>query len=93
MTDTLAHDLVVLHEGVDLCDRQIDQHTSDLGSQIGAANLLDEGEDARTNVLLIAGVLSQDSREDGHGFSEIALGGLVLGVHVHLRCRHHRRSR
>ena len=46
LTNALHHDEVVLHEGVDLSNGQVNQHTSDLGSQLLAAHLLHEWEDA-----------------------------------------------
>lgn len=46
LRNALVHRVVVLHEGMDLLNGQVDEHTSDLGGKIRSANLLHEGEDA-----------------------------------------------
>jgi len=80
--NALMHHVVVPHEGVDLCDRQVNQHTSDLGREVRATKALHEREDARANVLLVVGVLSQDSRKDRHRLGQIVLRYLVLDGRV-----------
>lgn len=80
MANALNHHVVVLHEGVDFGDGQVNQHTSDLGGKFGAANSLHVGEDARTDNLLVVGVLRQDSGQDRHGLGQVLNGSCILGL-------------
>jgi hypothetical protein len=75
---------------VDLEDGQVDEHASDLGGKFGTADVLHEGENAGTNVLLVAGVLSNDSSNNRHSLGEVGLlngSGLNLG-HLGLSSGH-----
>jgi hypothetical protein len=81
LVDTLNQGAVLLKISVDLGDGQIDEHTSDLGSHFGAANRLYERENARTNVLLIVGVLSNNSGDNGHSLGQISSRLSILRRH------------
>jgi len=90
LVDTLGEHVIVPHVEVDLEDGQIDEHTSDLGGEVGTADALNEGENAGTNVLLVAGVLSDNSSNNRHSLGEVGLlngSGLNLG-HLGLSSRH-----
>lgn len=95
LVDTLNQSLVRLQIGVNLGNGQIDEHTSDLGGHFGAAHRLHKRENARANMLLIVGVLSNDSGHNRHSFGQISSRLCILGGHsiVHGYWGHHLRLR
>lgn len=67
----------VLHNELDILDRQVNKHTSDLGG-LGADDLLDVLVEDRANLVLVVGVLGHDGVDDGVASHQVAL------IDVHL---------
>jgi hypothetical protein len=73
LTDLLVELGEVVEVGLDLFDVKIDEHTSDLGSSVGADELLDVVENEVTNHGLVVRVLRNDGGDEGET-------SLVVGV-------------
>ena len=75
----------VLHDELDILDRQVNKHTSDLGG-LGADDLLDVLVEDRADLVLVVGVLRHDIVEDELASHQVALFKFHL---LHLLLHHH----
>ena len=66
-----------MHDELDILDRQVNKHTSDLGG-LGADDLLDVLVEDRADLVLVVGVLGHDGVDDGVASHQVAL------IDVHL---------
>lgn len=72
---------VVLEEALDVLMGQVNEHTSDLGGELGSLELGDEIEDSVSNLLLHVRVGSYDGRDELDGVSvEQLFGSLGLST-------------
>lgn len=66
LVDPLREKIIVGHEPLDLLNRQVDQHTSDLGGQIPSHHSSHEVKDAGADSLSVAGIDFLNCRIDLH---------------------------
>ena len=79
LADTSLEEVIVLHDKLDVSNREIDQHTSDLWS-LWSNKLIHKLVENSSYLILVVRVLGDDSREDlvaGHDES-LVHGQLLL---------------
>jgi hypothetical protein len=74
----LDQQVIILHVRVDLVDRKVNQHACNLGSLV-SGETLHEGVNYGADVLLVVGILLDNSVQDWHGLREIISMDATLG--------------
>ena len=64
LLDTSLQKTEVLHDELNVVNGKINEHTRDLGSLVWAGDLLDEVEEASSDLLLVVGVLGHNSVDE-----------------------------
>ena len=89
LVDSLRKKIIVGHEPLDLLNRQVDQHTSDLGGQIPSHHSSHEVKDAGADSLSVAGIYFLNCRIDLHSLRvEITCLGVLRSSQGNLLGRH-----
>jgi hypothetical protein len=89
LVDPLREKIIVGHEPLNLLNRQVDQHTSDLGGQIPSHHSSHEVKDAGADSLSVAGIYFLDCRIDLHRLRvEITCLGVLRSSQGNLLGRH-----
>lgn len=77
LEDLLVELLVVVEVALDFVNGQVDEHTGDLGSNVLADQLLNEGVDELSNKLFEVGVVRDNTREHGETLLVVEVDGRI----------------